>query len=446
MLPGSSLHCGAGKHWLFTFHNHGVEVTSFADRSSARRSCALRAGPFRSTRTRRTEAVLSRLKPGASGKEPLESKVLTAILGVSSVPYSAYVPAPKGFLHYLSAPNKQVWLLATLWIVAGARTPVRLAMTAACALVSVAALPSRLWRPQLWRLARLSFFIFVIVAIGSDSVPPVLTPRAPPTELQGLAGTALAPPSPYRYVLLDIWIITITRRSIALAVAASTLSFTTFQTASLCLTSTPAEEVALGLCWLLRPLQLLRLPVAEIGMTLLLSLRCMALVFEEVRNLALGLAARGVDWATLGPFGGIKMLLHLVGRLLSQLNRRAELIAVAMQSRGFVGPDRHQQQQWSLSGIKLHQLLVYEPRAQKKRSCPKPALRPLTMPNGWHGADWERLQCVLGCLFSDKQLTDSINDSLTTPTAAPSLAKACTMVWIAHDFNGWQNYCHGPDA
>lgn len=37
------------------------------------------------------------------------------------------------------------------------------------------------------------------------------------------------------------------------------------QTASLCLTSTPAEEVALGLCWLLRPLQLLRLPVAEIG-------------------------------------------------------------------------------------------------------------------------------------------------------------------------------------
>ena len=64
---------------------------------------------------------------------------------------------------------------------------------------------------------------------SADSVPPVLTPRAPPSELQGLAGTALAPSSPYRYVLLDIWIITITRRSIALAVAASTLSFTTFQ-------------------------------------------------------------------------------------------------------------------------------------------------------------------------------------------------------------------------
>lgn len=38
------------------------------------------------------------------------------------------------------------------------------------------------------------------------------------------------------------------------------------------------------------------------------------------------------------------MLLHLVGRLLSQLNRRAELIAVAMQSRGFAGPEKHQVQ------------------------------------------------------------------------------------------------------
>ncbi len=66
----------------------------------------------------------------------------------------------------------QVWLLAVLWIVAGARTPVRLAMTAACAAVSVLALPSSLWRPQLSRLARLSFFIFILVAIGSGVQKP----------------------------------------------------------------------------------------------------------------------------------------------------------------------------------------------------------------------------------------------------------------------------------
>ena len=32
------------------------------------------------------------------------------------------------------------------------------------------------------------------------------------------------------------------------------------------------------------------------GLTLLLSLRFMSLVFEEARNIALGLAARNIDW------------------------------------------------------------------------------------------------------------------------------------------------------
>ncbi len=45
----------------------------------------------------------------------------------------------------------------------------------------------------------------------------------------------------------------------------------------------------------LSPLGVLGVPVAEISLTLLLSLRFLAVVFEEVRNLALGLAAR--DWA-----------------------------------------------------------------------------------------------------------------------------------------------------
>ena len=35
----------------------------------------------------------------------------------------------------------------------------------------------------------------------------------------------------------------------------------------------------------------------EITLTLLLSLRCLGLVFEDLRNLALGLAVRGIDWS-----------------------------------------------------------------------------------------------------------------------------------------------------
>ena len=83
------------------------------------------------------------------------------------------------------------------------------------------------------------------------------------------------------------------------------------QSASLCLTTTPAEEVAIGVGMLLSPLRLIGLPVSEISLMLLLSLRFLAIVFEEVRNLALGLAARNIQWRAMGKGAGITVCLCL---------------------------------------------------------------------------------------------------------------------------------------
>ena len=77
------------------------------------------------------------------------------------------------------------------------------------------------------------------------------------------------------------------------------------------------------------------------GLTLLLSLRFMSLVFEEARNLSLGTAARGINWNNLGPAGGIQILLRLGGRLFSNLMQRSDSIAQAMCARGFVGSQGH---------------------------------------------------------------------------------------------------------
>ena len=79
------------------------------------------------------------------------------------------------------------------------------------------------------------------------------------------------------------------------------------QSASLCLTTTPAEEMALGLKFWLAPLRVVRAPVDEICMTLLLSLRFMSVVFDELRNLSLGLAARSVPWKQLPPGAGLQV-------------------------------------------------------------------------------------------------------------------------------------------
>lgn len=53
----------------------------------------------------------------------------------------------------------------------------------------------------------------------------------------------------------------------------------------------------------------------------------MSLVFEEVRNLCLGLAARGVDWRAQGGRGSMEILGRLVVRLFGNLFQRSEKIS-----------------------------------------------------------------------------------------------------------------------
>ena len=54
-----------------------------------------------------------------------------------------------------------------------------------------------------------------------------LQARTPAAAVQGLP--ALHPAVPYRYVLFRLWFITVTRRSVSLAVASASLTFTALQ-------------------------------------------------------------------------------------------------------------------------------------------------------------------------------------------------------------------------
>ena len=61
-----------------------------------------------------------------------------------------------------------------------------------------------------------------------DGVPPMVQQRQPPAALQGFSVTP-APVRSYRYVILNLWFITITRRSISLGIAAASLTFVALQ-------------------------------------------------------------------------------------------------------------------------------------------------------------------------------------------------------------------------
>lgn len=129
-------------------------------------------------------------------------------------------------------------------------------------------------------------------------MPPILSDRSLPTAAAAAsagagasAATAAAaaatelPASmaqlggpPYRYVLFHFWFITITKRSLNLALALAGLTFAALQSASLCLVTTPPEAMARAVGRALRPLGMLGLPVRELVLTTLLALRFMATV------------------------------------------------------------------------------------------------------------------------------------------------------------------------
>ena len=65
----------------------------------------------------------------------------------------------------------QLWLLVLLVLMARASAAARLALSAGLAGLTMAALPARLWRPQLRRLGTLALILFTFTAIGVGVCP-----------------------------------------------------------------------------------------------------------------------------------------------------------------------------------------------------------------------------------------------------------------------------------
>jgi energy-coupling factor transport system permease protein len=217
----------------------------------------------------------------------------------------------------------------------------RLCLAAVVALLTIAAMPKRLWKPQLLRVGGLCALIFLFTAFGSVDMTPVLSDRSLPPSVGDVVIPSSVPdlgqPS-YRYVVLRLGPFSVTKRSLGLASTIAGLTFAALQGASLALVTTPPERMALALGHALKPLGVLGVPVRELVLTVLLSLRFMAMAFDEARNLCLGIASRGIDWSLLGARGTIALALNTCGRLFGNLLARCENIAGAMTARGFRGP------------------------------------------------------------------------------------------------------------
>ncbi|CAI5997658.1 unnamed protein product [Closterium sp. NIES-64] len=289
------------------------------------------------------------------GRESLGERVMSGIVNSSSAPIGSFIAEPVTALHRLDPRVKQLWLLMLVLLPARSGLDLRLALCAFLIALTLLALPASIARAQLWRSLLFTAFIFLGLAFSTDGVPAFVQPRPLPLALEPLAlasssvaasaSPALGPvasmapllPSTYRYVLLHVGPLLLTRRAAKLAAMAASLSFIVLHAAAVSLITTSPEAMAGALRWGMRPLKAVGVGVEAAILTLLLSLRFLGLVFDELRSLALGTVARGIHWSKLPPLAMLDLVLSLAGRLFQNLFTHADQISQAMIARGYSG-------------------------------------------------------------------------------------------------------------
>ena len=253
-----------------------------------------------------------------------------------SLPIGLYLEKPLTWLHKLDPRVKLAWLMSLILSPLLANPGWRLMLVGLLIILTwLGHIPWRVQKNQMGWLLMLAILFLIITAIVPDGLAINYNPRLPTSELE------LSQPTTYQYIVFQAGKITITRRSLDLAIRISTLIFTLIYSSNLYLLTTAPEEITTGIENLLSPLSYFKVPVTEIVLTLTLALRFIPLVLEEIQNLVRSVRTRAINWKKLGIRKSLQVWLIVAERLLENILLRAEQIAIAMEIRGFTSPNEH---------------------------------------------------------------------------------------------------------
>jgi hypothetical protein len=123
--------------------------------------------------TRRGAAVVGRAFGGGKKNDvPMAQRALSGFLELPAVPIGSYVSSPSSLFHVLDPRVKQAWLVALLLLPPNGTPQEKITVCFVLALVTAAALPLRVWRPQLKSLSGLCVILFLLMVAGADSIAP----------------------------------------------------------------------------------------------------------------------------------------------------------------------------------------------------------------------------------------------------------------------------------
>jgi len=255
------------------------------------------------------------------------------------VPIGQYVEGNSGWLRLIDPRLKFSWVLMFLLTPVLAGFIWRIALVLALLIITFfSCLPLRVW----WR--SMAFLLMLACAVGllamflpNSDVSAELAIRSP-VEVPGL--TLEGPKweviqlGPFQIAGLEIGQVIIDRRSALLGIKTSTLVFTVVHSVNLMLLTTVPEDLAWTISWFLSPLSLFGFPVDRLSFQLLLALRFIPLVQEELQNLLRAVAIRAVSIRKTSFKVFFGLILSLCERLLANILLRAEQASEALVAKG----------------------------------------------------------------------------------------------------------------
>ncbi len=254
---------------------------------------------------------------------------------LKKLPIGQYVPGDSGWIRRIDPRIKFLWVMMFLItpVLAGSLWRVGLVLLL-LVITCLSLLPLRIWWRSVSYLAIFSILIGLITTFLPTSEPSIAISFRSPLELSNAITTSI-PWEIFRIGPLQLGDLTIgpllvDRRSFELGIKTSTLVFTVIHSVNLMLLTTSPEDLTWTLSWFLRPLGFFRLPIERMSFQLLLALRFLPLVQEEMQNLLRSLSTRAIRFRELGFKASIGVVLSLGEKMLANILLRAEQGAEAL--------------------------------------------------------------------------------------------------------------------
>ena len=192
----------------------------------------------------------------------------------------------------------------------------------------ISLLPSRVWWRSLLFLLGLSLIIGLLSLIASSNIQSLDSNLRDPNELNLILESHQnwnileIPTQKIGFITLGPY--NLSRKAFELGVKTSTLIFTVIHSVNLMLLTTLQEDIVWALSWFMNPLRKFGLPIDKWLFQLLLALRFIPLVQEELQNILRSSSVRSINLRSLGFKKSINLLLTMVERLFLNIFLRIE--------------------------------------------------------------------------------------------------------------------------